>query len=178
MIFLLHFLFSTQSSLLMLMPFQIEGVLIFCAHIFLFFYSIMPHSQIILNESLKRRKDNGTFSLSLSFSVCACTCVRVCACVGGLDVCVCPSLSFFSFPHNIKTRMEMMKEQMRGNIKKISRFDKRLNFQTHKSLEMKIIKSNVRSFGLTHLVPQSNGLCRWARVPRGMLSDSFKPIVT
>ena len=92
MIFLLHFLFSTQSSLLMLMPFQIEGVLIFCAHIFLFFYSIMPHSQIILNESLKRRKDNGTFSLSLSFSVCACTCVRVCACEGGLDVCVCVHL--------------------------------------------------------------------------------------
>ena len=42
---------------------------------------------------------------------------------------------------------------------------------------MKIKKSNVRSFGLTHLVPQSNGLCRWARVPRGMLSDSFKPIM-
>ena len=101
MIFLLHFLFSTQSSLLMLMPFQIEGVLIFCAHIFLFLYSIMPHSQIILNESLKRRKDNGTFSLSLSFSISACTCVRVCACVGGLDVCVCVRHFLFSpFPHN------------------------------------------------------------------------------
>ena len=112
-IFLLHFLFSTQSSLLMLMPFQIEGVLIFCAHIFLFLYSIMPHSQIILNESLKRRKDNGTLSLSLSFSVCACACVRVCACVGGLDVCVSVTFFFLLFPTiQIKTRMEMMKEQM------------------------------------------------------------------
>jgi len=53
------------------MPFQIEGVLIFGAHIFLFFYSIMPHSQIILNESLKSRKDNRKvflfIALSLSF---------------------------------------------------------------------------------------------------------------